>query len=65
MRKLALLASLFVSSICFADTSSERPNLDDPEIRKKIIEQAVELIGLEAANETIQICERRHEALHR
>ena len=57
MRKFALLASLFVSSISFADTSSERPNLDDPEIRKKIIEQAVELIGLEAANETIQICE--------
>ena len=58
MRMFALFASLVVSSLGFADTNAERPNLDDPVVRKKIIEQAVELIGLEAANDTVQICER-------
>ena len=36
----ALFGSLFVSSLCLADTNAERPNLDDPEVRKKIIDQA-------------------------
>ena len=58
MRKFAFFASLFVSSLCFAESNAERPNLDDPVVRKKIIDQAVELIGLRDANETIQICER-------
>ena len=43
MRRLVLIASLFVSSICFADTNAERPNLDDSEVLKKIIDQAVVL----------------------
>jgi hypothetical protein len=58
MRRFALFTSLVLTSLCFADTNAERPNLDDLEVRKKIIDQAVELIGLRAANETIQICER-------
>ena len=50
MRKLAFFASLFVSSLCFAESNAERPNLDDLEVRKKIIEQAVEFDSVKKAN---------------
>ena len=54
MRVFALFASIFVTSLCFADTNAERPNLDDPEVRKKIIEEAVELEAVKKADGTFQ-----------
>ena len=41
--KVRAIASLVFTSIYFADTNTKRPNFDDPEVRKKIIEQTVEL----------------------
>ena len=57
MRKFALFASLIVSSLCFADTNAERPNLDDPEVRKKIIEEAVVLEFVKKADGSLQYFE--------
>jgi len=57
MRKFALFASLFVASLCFASTNADLPNLDDPEVRKKIIEQAVELVEVAKADGTKQYSE--------
>ena len=50
MINFALFASLFFTSLCFADTNAEQPNLDDPEVRKKIIEEAVELVAVKKAD---------------
>ena len=36
--------------LCFAESNAERPNLDDLEVRKKIIEQAVEFDSVKKAN---------------
>jgi antitoxin component YwqK of YwqJK toxin-antitoxin module len=57
MRKFALFASLVVSSQCFADTNADRPNLDDPEVLKKIIDQAVELEVVKKADGSLQYFE--------
>ena len=54
MRIFALFTSLVVSSQCFADTNADRPNLDDPEVLKKIIEEAVELVALKKADGNLQ-----------
>ena len=50
MRKFALFISLFFTYLCFAESNAERPNLDDLEVRKKIIEQAVEFDSVKKAN---------------
>ena len=57
MRKFALFASLIVSSLCFADTNAERPNLDDPEVLKKIIDEAVVLEVAKKADGSLQYFE--------
>jgi antitoxin component YwqK of YwqJK toxin-antitoxin module len=57
MRIFVLFASLFVTSLCFADTKAERPNLDAPEVRKKIIEQAVEFDVVKKADGSMQYFE--------
>jgi len=57
MRKFALFASLFAWSLCIAVTNTERPNLDDPEVRKKIIEQGVVLEAVKNADGSLQYFE--------
>ena len=57
MRMFALFGSLFVSSLCLADTNAERPNLDDPEVRKKIIEDAIEFEVVKKADGSFQVFE--------
>jgi len=57
MRKFTLFASLFIASLCFASTNADLPNLDDPEVRKKIIEQGVELEEVAKADGTKQYSE--------
>ena len=57
MRKFALFVSLFVTSLCFSDRNAERPNLDDPEVRKKIIEDAIEFEILKKADGSLQFFE--------
>jgi antitoxin component YwqK of YwqJK toxin-antitoxin module len=57
MRTFALFGSLFFSSLCLADTNAERPNLDDPEVRKKIIEDAIEFEVVKKADGSFQFFE--------
>ena len=57
MKKFALFASLFVTSLCFADTNAERTNFDDPEVLKKIIDQAVVLEAVKKADGSLQYFE--------
>ena len=57
MRKLVLFISFLVASLCFADTNAERPDLDDPEVRRKIIDQAVEFDIIKKADGSTQYFE--------
>jgi antitoxin component YwqK of YwqJK toxin-antitoxin module len=57
MRKFALLASLVVTSICFAYKNADRPDLDDPEVRKKIIDDAIEFEIVKRADGSLQFFE--------
>ena len=57
MRKFTLFASLIAWSLCIAVTNAERPNLDDPEVRKKIIEQGVVLEAVKNADGSLQYFE--------
>jgi len=57
MRIFVLFASLFIYSLCFAESNAERPNLDDLEVRKKIIEQAVEFDVVKKADGSMQYFE--------